>query len=488
MAQDRPLSLCLVSSEVVPFAKTGGLADVTAALARFLARRRHDVRVVLPMYSRVREGFPSRPVPELQDIPLSLGGRTRFFSVSTLALPKSSALVYAVRCPELYERPGLYTQDRDEHVRFAFLSQAALRICQQLGWAPDVVHCNDWHTGLLPLYLWSHFNWDRLFQRTRVVLTIHNIGYQGVFSADVVGELGLDNERNLLHQEDLAEGKLNFLKTGLLYANAITTVSETYAREIQGPEQGMGLDGLLRQRGDVLVGIVNGVDYGDWNPRTDALIPARYTLKDLSGKLECRRTLLQRMGLAADPRGPVLGIVSRLTYQKGLDLLQDALPPLLAEHDLRLCVLGRGDPELEGFFGGLAQRFPGKAAHDLGYREDLAHHIEAGADLFLMPSRYEPCGLNQMYSLKYGTVPLVRRTGGLADTVEPWDPTTRTGTGFLFGDFTSSALRDTLRYALHCWEDQDAWQVLVRNGMSRDFSWERQGRRYVDLYRRILPD
>src|SRR5688572_7429456 len=281
MVADRPLRVCLVSAEVAPFAKTGGLADVTAALARFLARRKHDVRVVMPMYASVRQAYDAKPVPELQDVQLTFGGRTRYFSVSSLALPKSSATIYAVRCPELYERPGIYTQDRDEHVRFAFLSHAALRICQHLGWGPDIVHANDWHTGLLPLYLWTHYAWDELFAKTRAVLTIHNIGYQGVFDAGAVGELGLENERGMLHQDDLAQDKFSFLKTGLLYSNAITTVSETYAREIQTPELGMGLDGILRERSNVLVGIVNGVDYGEWNPRTDALLPARYTAKDL---------------------------------------------------------------------------------------------------------------------------------------------------------------------------------------------------------------
>jgi starch synthase len=485
MPPERPLRVCVVSAEVAPFAKTGGLADVSAALARFLARRRHDVRVVLPMYASIRQAYEARPVAELQDVELEIGGRKRFFSVSTLALPKSTATVYAIRCPELYERGGIYTQDRDEHVRFAFLGLAALRICQHLGWSPDVLHCNDWHTALLPLYLWTHLAWDELFAKTRAVLTIHNIGYQGVFAADVVGELGLENERGMLHQEDLADGKVNFLKTGLLYANAITTVSETYAREIQTPELGMGLDGILRQRSSVLRGIVNGVDYGEWNPRTDALLPARYSPKDLSGKRECRRTLLERMNLKPDASAPVVGIVSRLTSQKGLDLLYDVLPRLLAEREMRVCVLGRGERDLESFFGDLPRRFPGKAAYDTGYKEELAHHIEAGSDLFLMPSRYEPCGLNQMYSLKYGTPPVVRRTGGLADTVEPWDPRTRQGTGFLFGDFKPSALYDTLRFALHCYQDEEAWRSLMQNGMARDFSWDRQGEHYVDLYRQL---
>lgn len=484
--EDRPLNVCLVSSEVTPFAKTGGLADVTAALARYLARARHDARVVMPMYRRVREGFESKPVPELQDIELQFGGRTWYFSVSKLALPRSNATVYGVRCPELYERPGIYTQDQDEALRFAFLSRAALRIAQQLGWAVDVFHCNDWHTGVLPLYLKAHYAWDKLFARTRTALTIHNIGYQGVFGEQVLESIGLADDRKLLYQEDLQAGHVNLLKTGLLYADAITTVSRTYAREIQTAELGMGLEGILRERADALVGIVNGVDYGDWNPRTDADLPARYSPRDLKGKQECKRHLCERMGLAYDPGAPLLGFISRLTAQKGFELCYEVLPKLLGELDIRVAVLGSGEPRYEGFFQELAKRFPGRAAYDKGYKEDLSHQIEAGADLFVMPSRYEPCGLNQMYSLKYGTPPVVRRTGGLADTVVQWDPTTREGTGFLFGDFTTSALYDTLRFALACWEDEESWKVLQRNGMGQDFSWDVQGRHYVDLYRRLL--
>lgn len=486
MPPQRPVRVCLVSAEVAPFAKTGGLADVSAALTRSLHVAGHDARLVMPMYARIREaGHAATPVPGLQDLPLVLGGRTRHFSVSTLELPRSAATVYAVRCPELYERPGIYTQDADEHVRFAFLSQAALRICQQLGWSPDVVHCNDWHTGLLPLYLETHFGWDELFARTKTVMTIHNIGYQGVVGADAVGELGLENQRDLLHQEHLEQGHVNLLETGLLYSNAITTVSETYAREIQGAELGMGLDGILRERSNVLVGIVNGVDYGEWSPDVDEHLPAHFTPKDLAGKRTCKRHLLQRLGLEYDDAAPALGIVSRLTAQKGFELLPSVLPRLLEEEDVRLCVLGSGEARIEAFFDGLVQRYPGRVGYDRGYKEDLSHQIEAGADMFLMPSRFEPCGLNQMYSLKYGTVPIVRRTGGLADTVQPWDPDARTGTGFLFGDFSSEALANTLRYALHCWTDRTGWYQLMQNGMSQDFSWDRQTGRYVELYRRL---
>lgn len=482
----RPLRVCLVSAEVAPFAKTGGLADVTAALARYLSRARHDARVVMPMYRRVREGFESKPVTGLQDLELELGGRGWYFSVSKLALPRSGATVYAVRCPELYERPGIYTQDADEALRFAFLSRAALRIAQQLGWAVDVFHCNDWHTGVLPLYLKAHYAWDKLFERTRTALTIHNIGYQGVFGESVLASLGLDQDRKLLLQEDLQAGHVNLLKTGLLYADAITTVSRTYAREIQTPELGMGLEKILTERAEDLVGIVNGVDYGDWNPRTDPDLPVRYSFRDMAGKQECKKHLCSRLHLEYDPGAPLLGFVSRLTAQKGFELCYEVLPKLLGELDIRVAVLGSGEPRYEGFFTELGKRFPGRAAYDRGYKEDLSHQIEAGADVFVMPSRYEPCGLNQMYSLKYGTPPIVRRTGGLADTVQQWDPTTREGTGFLFGEFTTSALYDTLRFALRCWEDEESWKVLQRNGMTQDFSWDVQGLQYVELYRRLI--
>ena len=484
----RSFKVCLVSAEVVPYAKTGGLADVAQGLARSLARLGHDIRVVMPMYRRVREGgHPLEHVPGLQDVAFQIGGRRMYFSVSSAHLPGSTATVYFVRCPELYDRAGIYTQDSDEHLRFAALCVASVRLCQQLGWAPDVFHCNDWHTGLLPLYLWTHFAWDALFKHSRVVMTIHNIGYQGVVGADKVGELGLENERNLLHQEDLKAGQLNLLKTGLLYSNAITTVSKTYAAEILEPELGMGLETTLRQRKSDLFGIVNGVDYEDWNPATDAHLAHHYSPSDMRGKARCKQALMQRMGLVPDPNAPLLGVVSRLTIQKGFDLLPDILPVLLRKHNLRLAVLGSGEERYENYFTWLQRTFPGRVAYDRGYKEELSHQIEAGSDMFLMPSRFEPCGLNQMYSLKYGTPPIVRRTGGLADTVEQWDPKTGQGTGFFFGEFQAEALMNTIDFAVTQFRDPTGWKQLVANGMAKDFSWDRQGQLYVQLYDRICP-
>ena len=477
------MKILLVSAEVVPFAKTGGLADVAAALTRYLAGAGHDVKLLMPFYGRVQRGkWDFRPVPGLSGMRLGFGGREYGFSVVTTRLPGSEAEVLFVHCPELYGREAIYTWDRDEHVRFGLFSRAALEICQWLKWSPDVIHCNDWHTGLLPLYLKAAYSWDRLFEATRTVLTIHNIGYQGVFPADTLHELGFGAHASLLHQDDLAAGKLNFLKTGLIYADVLTTVSKTYAREIQTQDFGMGLQNLLRARADSIVGIVNGVDYSEWDPATDTRIPQRYSPKDLGGKRLCREQLLARMKLVPSRTAPVFGIVSRLTAQKGFELLPEVLPGLLRA-DVRLCVLGSGEERYEQYFHWLQKANPGKAAFWAGYDDELAHWIEAGSDFFLMPSLYEPCGLNQMYSLRYGTVPIVRRTGGLADTVQPFERATKRGTGFLFEEFSPAALEGALRAALECWRDPDAMRALVQNGMAMDFSWSKQGPEYEALYR-----
>jgi len=482
-----PLNVCLVSSEAAPFAKTGGLADVSSALARHLGKRGHDVRLVLPLYRRIAQGkWKLDPVPGLQDIPIQLGARRTWFSVSTTELPDSKTRAWFIRCPDLYDREGLYTQDADEHLRFVLLNRAAIELCQWSRWAPDVFHVNDWHASLIPLYLRTVYGWDRMFANTRTVLTIHNIGYQGIVGAEKLADLGFEHAPHLLHQDHLREGKISFLETGLLYADALTAVSETYAKELQTAEFGMGLEGLLRACRDSLVGIVNGVDYDVWDPRHDALIPARYTPKDLKGKRACRDALLAKYKIPAGPRVPVFGIVSRLTAQKGFELVAEAMPVVLQREDVRLVVLGSGEDRYERFFTQLQQSFPNKVAFATGYDESLSHSIEAGADLFLMPSRYEPCGLNQMYSLRYGTVPIVRRTGGLADTVEEWNGRTGEGTGFLFEEFKGDAFLNAVARALGLWRDEKAWAKLVQNGMAQDFSWEKQVLRYEALYARLL--
>lgn len=480
------LRICFVTSELAPFAKAGGLGDVSAALPRYLHGAGHDVRVFVPYYARIatpgREIFP---VDFIQNVTVRLGPHTYQFSLHTTQLPNSSLWVYLVHCPPLYGRAELYTNDVDEHMRFGLLTRAAFESCQRMGFSPHVVHCNDWQTALAPLYLDTHYRWDRLFQTTRTLLTIHNIGYQGVFGAQAVEDLGLGPFAGALHQEDLRAGRVNLLKTGILYADLLNTVSPTYAREVQTSAMGAGLEGLLRQRTATFFGILNGVDYDEWSPEKDPYIPQPYSRDDLSGKAKAKEPLLERLGLRPANGAPVIGMVTRLTSQKGIDLLFDVLPWLLRRYDLRLAVLGSGEPRYEQYFGLLQQQFPGRVCFYWGYSNELAHLIEAGADMFLMPSLYEPCGLNQMYSLRYGTVPIVRNTGGLADTVQLFDPDTGRGTGIVFNDYNREGIAWALTTALALYQRPRLWRRMMLNGMAEDWSWERQGAQYVRLYERL---
>ncbi len=476
----------MASSEFAPFAKTGGLGDVVAALSKSLHDFGHDVRVVIPFYARMQgAGLGPRLIDGLGDMRMQLGDRSVGYSILQGTLPGSDMPLYLVHCPEFYGRAGIYSQDDDEHLRFVLLSRAAIEMCQRLSFAPHVMHCNDWQTALIPLYLRSTYAWDRLFADTRSVLTIHNIGYQGMFPAWVLEQLFLAGAEHHLHQDDLKDGVINFLKTGILYADLVTTVSPTYAREILGAEYGMGLDHLLRQRGRGFAGILNGVDYDEWDPSRDTLIPANYSADDLSGKATCKLQLMQELGLEVDADRPLIGIVSRLVGQKGFDLVRAVVPRLLLHTPFSLAVLGSGEPRYEEAFAAMQRHFRGQVAFYRGYNEKLAHRIEAGADMFLMPSRYEPCGLNQMYSLRYGTVPIVRETGGLADSVEQINPETGTGTGILFRDYDERGLEWALVTALGLYRDKGLWRTIMLNGMAQDFSWQRQTARYVDLFRQL---
>lgn len=474
------------TAEYTPLAKTGGLADVSTALTRYLHRTGHDVRVFVPLYRRIAEQkLPRWPVEFLQNLPMTIGGRELRWSISTGPAPGSDLMLYYVDCPELYDRPGIYTQDADEHVRFLLLTRAALEASQRMGFAPDVFHCNDWHTAFGPLLLRTRYSWDRLFAKTKTVLTIHNVGYQGTFGADRVGDLDLGGGTWLLHQDDLAAGRINTLKHGVMYADLVTTVSPTYAREISTPDYGFGLDAFLRARGDRLVGILNGVDYDDWDPATDAYLPVHFTPQDLSGKATLKRMLLERLGVPAAPDVPMIGLVSRLVAQKGIDLLPETLTDVVRTNDLRFIALGSGEQRYEDYFAWLQRAFPDKVVFHRGYAEELSHWIEAAGDAFLMPSLYEPCGLNQMYSLKYGTVPIVRRTGGLADSVQMYEPSTGRGTGIVFDHYDGTAVRWALDTTLTLYRDRKAWRRMMQNGMAQDYSWEKQGALYVDEYARI---
>jgi starch synthase len=481
------VKVLFLSSEVAPFAKTGGLGDVGAALPRHLHALGHDVRVFLPMYARV--AAPGRTFDEVvPEMTFTLGPHLVTASIFSAPLPGSGMLVYFVRCPSLYDRPSIYGDGPDEHLRFAVLCWAALKACQHLQFAPDIAHVNDWQTAIVPLLLRSVFAWDKLFARTRTVLTIHNLGHQGTFAAKVLPETGLLPAADLLHQEDLKAGRLNFLATGILHANAITTVSPTYAREIQTPAHGVGLDALLRGRRDVLFGILNGIDEAEWDPATDKHLSHHYSPADLSGKERCKAELLDAVRLPGRRELPLVGVVSRLAWQKGFDLCIPVLPALLRKRAFRLVVLGTGEPKYVEFFSRLASVFPAQVAFQAAFAEKRAHLIEAGSDLFLMPSRYEPCGLNQMYSLRYGTPPIVHRTGGLADTVRQYDPRDGSGTGFVFDHFDDAGLAWVMERALDVFAGgREPWMQLQRNGMKVPFGWEHRIGEYVELYGRLAP-
>jgi starch synthase len=481
------LKLCILSSEMVPYAKTGGLADVAGALVRNLKVLGHDVRAFLPLYSIVRrELLDLKPVAAAQRCELTIGDTEYGYSLLASNFPGTDAPIYFVDCPALFDRPSLYTNDPDDHRRFLLFTRASLESCARLGFQPDIFHCNDWHTGFLPLFLKTIYRADVRLARAKSLLTIHNIGYQGVISSAVAPDLGLGTGVSLLDPGDFARGLINSLKTGLQHADAVSTVSPTYAREICDAPLGMGLQSTLRERADPVIGILNGVDYQEWDPRDDPHLSAHFTAQDLRGKLINKEMLIETAGLKISTSLPLIGMVSRLTEQKGIDLLFDALPNLLQAREFGLVVLGSGEARYAGFFESLAQRFAGRVAYRAGFDEPLAHLIEAGSDIFLMPSRYEPCGLNQMYSLRYGTIPIVRNTGGLADSVQHFDPSTGRGTGCVFNDYDAPAVRWAINTVLDWHANPRSWMPLMQNAMAKDFSWTRQIKEYDSLYRKML--
>lgn len=479
-----PLKLCIMSSEMVPFAKTGGLADVVGALVRELAQSGHEIRAFMPLYAAVRRAHPgTQPVLGLQNVGVTMGARAYAFSVRTTQLPGTRIAVHFIDCPELFDRPAIYTRDPDEHRRFLLFTRAVVESCLRLGFAPDIFHCHDWHTAFLPLFLKSIYSPVPLFARSRSVLTIHNIGYQGVIPHAFIADLGLGEDESQLDAADLKFGIINSLKTGIKFADTVTTVSPTYAREITESPLGMGMQEALRARAEPVIGILNGVDYQEWDPRHDRYIAQHYTCDDLRGKRVNKERLAAESGLELGSGSALIGMVTRLASQKGIDILIDALPEALRTRDFGLVVLGSGDERYRSFFESLARSFRGRMAFRSDHDEPMAHHIEAGADIFLMPSHYEPCGLNQMYSLRYGTIPIVRRTGGLADSVRHFDPASGEGTGCVFNDYDSPAALWAINTTLDWFSDKPAWHRLMRNAMSEDFSWHRQVARYVEVFR-----
>ena len=462
------MRIAFLSFELAPVAHVGGLGDVARWLPRMLAIA--DEVVVFAPHHGVLEPGDGELVPldvtveaaELGSVGVSTLGETR----------PGRPTVHLVESP-WFDRHDVYTADPDEHLRAATLTRGAIELMREMEWQPDVVHANDWHTGLAPIHL-ARVGWGEI----PTVFTIHNLAYQGVFPGDDLGRMGLEWSDGPIGDG----GFVNSLATGVAASTLVTTVSPTYATEILTPERGEGLDELLRSRQDDLVGILNGIG-GEWNPATDPLIPARFDPEDPTPKADSTDELRARLGLV-ESSAPIAGVVSRLADQKGFWLLDEVLPRLLETGRLQLAVLGTGDPALEEMFAGLAERFPGWAAYHRGFDIGLAHLVEAGAHLFLMPSRYEPCGLNQMYSLRYGTVPVVHHTGGLVDTVTPWDG--RTGNGFAFSPFGADGLEAALEEALSVYGDPVTWRRIQAEGMRRDFSWQARAAEYRTAYERAI--
>jgi starch synthase len=483
-AETQPRSALLIGSEAQPFAKTGGLADVLGALPSALARLGWDVRVALPKYRGVSAGVL------IDECPVTVGAFTAHVGFFEAPLA-DGARALLIDCPDLYDRDELYglpaAEYSDNPRRFAMLARAALEFAARRGSAPSVVHAHDWQAGLAPVYLDTVYAAHPLLARTPSVLTIHNIAYQGAFEADWLPRLDLGWDQFATDRMEYW-GRISFLKGGINRATLVTTVSPRYAQEMQTPEFGEGFDGVMRARQADLVGILNGIDTREWDPARDPFLPQPFTAGDLSGKAAAKAAVLTEYGLPTDPaamKRPLIGMVSRMVDQKGFDLIA-ALVGDLPRLDASFAVLGTGEPRYQDLWTSLAAAHPARIAARIGFDESLAHLIEGGADMFLMPSRFEPCGLNQMYSLRYGTVPIVRAVGGLMDTVRDYAPDRPKSTGFVFEEYTPPALLGALNRALALFADGTKWRALQQAGMALDHSWDRSAREYVRIYERAM--
>lgn len=478
------MKIAMVASEISPFAKTGGLADVLGTLSVALARLGHELCVIAPAYRCVLQGgFPLRETG--MEVSVTVADRHRSAKVLQTAIGENLP-VYLIRADDYFDRESLYGTVEgdfpDNAERFGFFSRASLELLRHQ--PVDILHCHDWQAAMAIVYLKTQAANYSETAAAKTVFTIHNLGFQGIFSRDQWPLLNLDSS---LYAPPYLEfyDRINFLKGALVFADKITTVSPSYAQEIMSAEQGFGLEGVLRQRRTDVVGILNGVDYGNWNPRTDPFIPYRYGANTLTVKRDCKRMLQRIAGLAEKSTTAVIGMISRLTSQKGFDLVESIFDTLMAR-DVQVILLGSGEPRFERFFSDAAARYRGRVAVEIGFDEQLAHRIEAGADLFLMPSRYEPCGLNQMFSLKYGTIPIVGAVGGLKDTVQDYDADSQTGTGFVTESHTAAALLDAIDRGLAVFRDKTAWTALRRRAMANDFSWDRSARAFGDLYAQLV--
>ena len=473
------MRIALLSSEVVPFAKTGGLADVAGALPKALAEHDVDARIILPLYQQIDRSLLNDSV--IEEVPVQWRGQIRPTRVYQSAA--AGAPAYLIEAPEYFSKASIYGYAND-HERFAFFSRAALALIRHLGWQPDVVHGNDWPCGFAMMELRARRRYDEFFRSIKTLFSIHNLAYQGAFDPGDLWWLGFGESPE--KDDFMLKGAASALKAGLIAADALSTVSRRYSQEIQTPEHGSGLDWLLRGRRDRLAGVTNGVDYEIWNPETDPHIAANFSAADLSGKQTCKLDLLRRFGLPEEPDRPIIAIISRLVTQKGYDLIRQLAGEILQTGSFFIA-LGAGAKEYEDFL----QRWHDSAHQRVGiYKgyagEPLAHQIEAGADMFMMPSYYEPCGLNQMYSMRYATVPIVRATGGLDDTVQDFNPSRGTGTGFKFREYNAGALLEKIHEALYFYGQPAEWRKIQLNGMAVDNSWSAVAQKYIQLYREII--
>jgi starch synthase len=475
------MKILIASPEAVPYVKTGGLADVAGALVQEYRRMKKDAYIILPLYKKIKESQPSLADTGAK-IKVPVGSRLiegRIFSQSS---------AYFIECEEFFDRKELYGTPQGDYAdnasRFVFFSRGILETCKTMKFQPDVIHCNDWQTGLVPLYLKTLYKTEKFFANAAGIFTIHNLGYQGLFPLSEMPLTGLGWE--LFNPEGIEfYGKVNFLKAGIISADILNTVSNTYSKEILSKEFGFGLDGVLRNRVRDLYGVINGIDYEEWDPSKDDFIPAKYSHGDISGKAFCKKELMKSLfrpldNLAAE-RIPLIGMVGRLSAQKGLDLVLQSINELLSI-GVKIVILGKGDEIFHRSLSEIAKKYKGGVSVAIGFEEALAHKIYAGSDFFLMPSRYEPCGLGQLIALRYGCIPIARKTGGLVDTVHDYEPLTSKGTGFLFSDYTPSALQEAVKRALCVYTDKDKFQRMIVNGMQMDFSWKKSAKKYIKLY------
>jgi starch synthase len=491
MASDKSMHIVMLAAECAPYVKVGGLGDVVGALPKALVKLGVKVTVVIPAYSKVHSGaFNIKPCRSIPGFGIPMQSDIEKAVLYQTKIDGTDIDLFLIGSEKYFDRPGTYDDPvtkegyPDNMQRFVFFMKAALELLSRLNLPVDVVHCHDSHTALIPGLLRTVHARNPFFAGVRTLLTIHNIAYQGISSEDALDYAGIDARHFYPLSPFEFWGKVNFLKTGIELADKINTVSKTYAQEIRtDPELGMGLEGVLQRRSRDFSGIINGIDYAEWNPETDPRIPARYSVRDLSGKAECKKNVLQHFGLPPlRSRVPLIGIVSRLADQKGFDLIEEAIREI-AGLDLQLVVLGTGQKKYQDLFQRIAAGYPDKIAAQFSFDNQLAHRIEAGCDLFLMPSKFEPCGLNQLYSFRYGTIPIVRATGGLADTVIPYKETT--GSGFSFDRYAAAEMMAAIKQALAVYQDPDRWVALIKRVMSQDWSWDKSAAQYVQLYRSI---